>query len=230
MQRRSRSGAHTPVLCVALMPCGLLQHMCNDCGPGRAYPIEQRVLRGDSYKGQTLIWPLPALLSGEVARGSGTVVWAVGDEWVYLVGRLLQFHTNWGVSAKSKRGNWVTWRCSRSRARLRWPCRPQTGVDNRESYHFLCFIEPSKRRLSPVYWWAHRPEVHRSTSAIFYFTFWECKDLFCLVCFINAHKRAEFSSWHIKRCAEGGHIWKLCKRAAIIECKRPLCLLSSNFQ
>lgn len=31
---------------VTLMPSGLLHCMCNDCGPTRAYPVEQRILRG----------------------------------------------------------------------------------------------------------------------------------------------------------------------------------------
>lgn len=34
------------LLYVILMPSGLLQHVCNDCGPSRAYPVEQRILRG----------------------------------------------------------------------------------------------------------------------------------------------------------------------------------------
>lgn len=91
-----------------LMHRGMLHCMCNDCARIRVRPVE-RDIKGSSYKGRTSIWPPPALLSGEVPLRSSLVFWALGDEWLCLVGRLLQFHTNWGVNTRSKCGNWVTW-------------------------------------------------------------------------------------------------------------------------
>lgn len=141
---------HSCLLYVTLMPSGLLHCMCNDCGPTRAYPVWTDDIEEGSYKGQTLIWPLPALSSSEVAQRSRLVVWAVGDEWLYLVGRLLQFHTNWGVNTKSKCGNWVTWLWLYSLLWLFWPWGGSKVYNTAHSYYCLFFV--IQKILMSGYW------------------------------------------------------------------------------
>lgn len=123
----SRSRA-VSLLCATIIGRGLLHRVCNDYGPTRAYPVEQRILKEASYKGQTLIWPLPAIFPGRyVAHRGRMLAGALRDEWLYLVGRLLQFHTNWGADTKSKCGHWVTYSGYQGSFD---PCRPCWKVCN----------------------------------------------------------------------------------------------------